>query len=295
MTIKTKQLLSFLLISTVALFAFTNDFLKTKRGLQYKILKTSKAPNKVKIKAGDYVKFHLIYKTDKDSLLQSTYKKAPLEVLVKMDTIIDKAQLMDALTLLSKGDSATFKISSDLLFKNAPATAQRPSFLASKRSLCYTIKVLDVKTPQQMAAETKAKAAKFKATEEKSIADYALANKLTLQTTPSGLRYQITQNGEGPNAVAGDTISVHYTGKLLNGNKFDASYDRNQPFEFIVGKKMVISGWDEGLQFLNKGAKGVLVIPSGLAYGERSMGPSIPANSILLFEVEMVGIKPKNK
>ncbi|MCO4292060.1 FKBP-type peptidyl-prolyl cis-trans isomerase [Solitalea sp. MAHUQ-68] len=293
MTIKAKQLLSFLLISTVALFAFTNDFLKTKRGLQYKILKTSKAPNKVKIKAGDYVKFHLIYKTDKDSLLQSTYKQAPLEILVKIDTTIDKAQLMDALTLLSKGDSATFRISSDLLFKNAPATTPRPSFLGSKRSLCYTIKVLDVKTPQQLKAEAAATAAKLKATEDKAIADYSLTSKLALQTTPSGLRYQITQKGEGRNAVAGDTISVHYTGKLLNGNKFDASYDRNQPLEFIVGRKMVISGWDEGLQLLNKGAKGVLVIPSGLAYGERAMGPSIPPNSILMFEVEMVDIKPR--
>lgn len=287
------KLLTALLGLGVALVAFDNGFQQTKRGLFYKILKTTNTPNKVKIKQGDYVKFHMIYKTDKDSVLQSTYKfKQPAEVIVKVDTAADKSQVMEALTLLAKGDSATFRISSDLLFRGAPASVQRPPFLASKRFLCYTIKVLDVKTPQQMEAEAKAAVAKRKAEEDKAIADYAKTNNLQLSATPSGLRYQITTKGAGINAKAGDTISVHYTGKLLDGKKFDSSYDRNQPIEFMLGKKMVIAGWDEGLQLLKKGEKAVFVIPSGLAYGERAMGADIPANSILVFDVELVDIKP---
>ncbi|MND55162.1 putative FKBP-type peptidyl-prolyl cis-trans isomerase [compost metagenome] len=287
-----KFLIALLVIAGVTLMAFDNGFQQTKRGLFYKILKTT-ATNKIKIKQGDYVKFHMIYKTDKDSILQSTYKlKQPAEVIVRIDTMADKSQVMEALTLLAKGDSATFRIGSDLLFKGAPASVQRPPFLASKRFLCYTIKVIDVKTPQQMEAEAKAAAAKRKVEEDKSISDYAKANNLQLSTTPSGLRYQITSKGNGVNAKAGDTINVHYTGKLLSGKKFDSSYDRNQPIEFMLGKNMVIAGWDEGLQLLKKGEKAVFVIPSGLAYGERAMGADIPANSILVFDVELVDIKP---
>ncbi|UKJ08348.1 FKBP-type peptidyl-prolyl cis-trans isomerase [Solitalea lacus] len=289
-----KKIAAVLVAASLSSIAFTTGFLQTKRGLYYKILKTSTSPQKVKIKQGDYVKFHLVYKTDKDSVLQSTYKlKQPIETTVKLDTLMDKAQVMDALTLLAKGDSATFKISSAHLFKGAPTDAQRPSFLGANRFLCYTIKVIDVKTPQQLAAEAKAAAAKRKATEDKAIADYALTNKLLLKNTISGLRYSILNIGEGEKAKAGDTISVHYTGKLLNGKKFDSSYDRNQPIEFVVGQKMVIAGWDEGLQLLKKGEKAILVIPSGLAYGERAMGADIPANSILAFDVELIDIKPK--
>jgi len=108
--------------------------------------------------------------------------------------------------------------------------------------------------------------------------------------TSSGLSYKIEKKGSGPNAKAGDIVSVHYTGLLTDGTKFDSSLDRGEPIEFPLGQGRVIKGWDEGISLLNIGAKATFIIPPNLAYGNRAMGP-IPANSILIFEVELVDIK----
>ncbi len=110
-----------------------------------------------------------------------------------------------------------------------------------------------------------------------------------VQTTESGLRYVITQGGAGANASVGDNVTVHYTGKLLNGVKFDSSVDRGSPFQFQLGRGQVIYGWDEGIQLFNKGAKGVLYIPSVYAYGTRGAG-SIGPNEVLVFDIELIDI-----
>jgi peptidylprolyl isomerase len=113
------------------------------------------------------------------------------------------------------------------------------------------------------------------------------------EVTDSGLRYLITQtNPSGTSPEAKDMVSVHYTGYLLDGTKFDSSLDRNQPIEFPVGTGRVIRGWDEGIMLLKTGEKAELVIPSYLAYGPRQTGP-IPPNSILKFEVELLDIVKK--
>ncbi|HTQ47542.1 MAG TPA: FKBP-type peptidyl-prolyl cis-trans isomerase [Polyangiaceae bacterium] len=98
--------------------------------------------------------------------------------------------------------------------------------------------------------------------------------------------------GKGPAAKDGDKVRVHYTGTLLNGTKFDSSRDRNQPFDFTLGKHMVIQGWDQGVAGMKAGEKRKLVIPSPLAYGPQGR-PGIPPNSTLVFEVELLAINPK--
>jgi FKBP-type peptidyl-prolyl cis-trans isomerase len=109
-------------------------------------------------------------------------------------------------------------------------------------------------------------------------------------TNASGLKYKELVVGEGATAKAGDTVSVHYTGTLTDGTKFDSSVDRGAPFQFVVDGGQVIAGWDEGLQGMNVGGKRELYIPSDLAYGERSVGAVIPANATLVFEVELLEI-----
>ena len=112
-------------------------------------------------------------------------------------------------------------------------------------------------------------------------------------TTPSGLKYTILKEGaaNAPVAKSGDRVSVHYTGWLTNGSKFDSSVDRNQPFEFPLGQGRVIPGWDEGVAGMKVGEKRKLVIPPELGYGSRDMG-QIPPNSTLVFEVELLGLNP---
>ena len=109
-------------------------------------------------------------------------------------------------------------------------------------------------------------------------------------TTPSGLRYVVLQEGSGDKPRAGATISAHYIGTLLTGQKFDSSVDRGQPLKFQVGVGRVIPGWDEALLDMKKGEKRTLIVPPQLAYGERGVPGAIPANATLVFEVDLVDI-----
>jgi FKBP-type peptidyl-prolyl cis-trans isomerase FkpA len=109
-------------------------------------------------------------------------------------------------------------------------------------------------------------------------------------TTPSGLVIDDIVVGEGAAAASGQKVTVHYTGWLTNGTKFDSSKDRNDPFEFPLGAGRVIKGWDEGVAGMKIGGKRKLTIPPALGYGARGAGGVIPPNATLVFEVELLGV-----
>lgn len=111
------------------------------------------------------------------------------------------------------------------------------------------------------------------------------------EKTESGLRYQFIQKGEGKQAAAGKTVSVHYEGSLENGKVFDSSYPRKKPIEFKLGQGQVIEGWDEGIALLRVGDKARFVIPAHLGYGSRGAGGAIPPNATLIFDVELMDVK----
>lgn len=115
-----------------------------------------------------------------------------------------------------------------------------------------------------------------------------------MNTTPSGLQYEDTVEGQGETAKAGQHVTVHYTGWLYDngqaGKKFDSSKDRGQPFRFDLGAGMVIRGWDEGVQGMKVGGTRRLVIPAALGYGARGAGGVIPPNATLLFEVDLLAV-----
>lgn len=113
--------------------------------------------------------------------------------------------------------------------------------------------------------------------------------------TPSGLQYEDTVVGTGASPKTGQTCVMHYTGWLwengVKGKKFDSSVDRGQPFEFKIGRGMVIKGWDEGVATMKVGGKRTLLIPAELGYGSRGAGGVIPPNATLVFDVELLGLK----
>lgn len=145
---------------------------------------------------------------------------------------------------------------------------------------------------QAMQEVAMKKATEDAAKNEKEGEDYLVKNKSNpnVKTTESGLQYEVLKEGDGPSPKATDVVKVHYTGTLISGKKFDSSVDRGQPIEFPVNG--VIPGWTEALQLMKTGAKYKLFIPSKLAYGPRGNG-EIPPNSVLIFEVELLEVKPQ--
>ncbi|MFT3744094.1 MAG: FKBP-type peptidyl-prolyl cis-trans isomerase [Pyrinomonadaceae bacterium] len=110
--------------------------------------------------------------------------------------------------------------------------------------------------------------------------------------TASGLQYLITKKGKGRMPKVGDTVVVHYTGTLLNGRKFDSSYDSGRALTFPLGKGRVIKGWDEGIAKMHTGDQAIFIVPSKLGYGASGNGP-IPPNASMIFIVELMDINPK--
>lgn len=136
-------------------------------------------------------------------------------------------------------------------------------------------------------AEKAKKLAELAANQEKLVNEM----KAGMQSTPSGLFYKITKTSSGANPTPGQTVAVHYAGKLINGEEFDNSFKRNAPIDFPVGVGQVIKGWDEGILLLKEGEAATLLIPPALAYGERGAGGVIPPNAWLVFDVELVKIE----
>jgi peptidylprolyl isomerase len=118
-----------------------------------------------------------------------------------------------------------------------------------------------------------------------------LENAENAVTTPSGLKYIDIVEGDGATPTKGQKVSVHYTGTLENGSKFDSSRDRGRPFDFNIGVGQVIQGWDEGVGTMKVGGRRTLIIPAELGYGARGAGGVIPPNATLIFDVELLGVR----
>lgn len=283
-----KKILSLLLVLSVCSFAFAQNikYKKSDKGARYSILKSNKGE---RIKLNDVVFIQIRYSTEKDSVLFDSWKMGgPITLKVTKPTF--KGDLMDALTLLTANDSAAFLFNADSMFAKT-FNMPRPEFVKPGSDLKFVIKV------QRVTTEDVLKADEIKVQKEKDMEEIVLIEKyiadngLTVQTAASGLKYVISNPGTGAKAEAGKTVKVHYTGKLLNGTKFDSSLDRSEPLEFVLGKGMVIQGWDEGIALLSEGGKALLIIPSKIAYGARGAGGVIPPFTPLTFEVELVSVQ----
>lgn len=260
----------------------------TEDGLKYQFHEQNKDARKAKM--GDIMSFHLVLKNSEDSVLRDTYKEnMPVKLVLQQPPF--KGSFEEGLALLAKGDSATFFVSADTLFSKM--MQPMPPMVKKGTDLAFTVKVLNIQTSEEFQKNQASEGAAQKGTDAKTIDKYIADNNLQakVQRSGTGLAYVVEKPGVGGTPKQGDVVKVHYTGKLLDGKVFDSSMGNPQtggkPIDFRVGVGMVIPGWEEGIMSMKKGEKRLLIIPSGLAYGSEGSGP-IPANSVLLFDVELV-------
>lgn len=260
----------------------------TENGLKYQFHEQNEDARKAKL--GDIISFHLVLKNSEDSLLRNTYEEnMPVKLVLQQAPF--KGSFEEGLAMLAKGDSATFYVNADTLFTKM--MQPMPPMVKKGTDLAFTVKVLDIQTSEEFQKKQAEEGAAQKGIDAKVIDKYIADNNLAgkVQKTESGLHYVVLTPGSGASPGQGDAVKVHYTGKLLDGKVFDSSIDNPQtggkPIDFQVGVGMVIPGWEEGIMMMKKGEKRTLIIPSGLGYGSEGSGP-IPANSVLLFDVELV-------
>lgn len=266
-------------------------------GIEYTIIKKGEGTRKATI--GDNVEMFIHVYLNDSSLFDSRKMFNPTEpVPVTMKAPEHTGDLMVGFMQLSAGDSALITVPVDTLLKGnqPPMPGMKPG---TGQKMRYEVQVVTVRSQEELKKYNDEMAAKQQAIDEQLLQDYFKKNKIQASKTPSGLYYTISKKGAGANAAAGQILSVNYTGKLLNGQKFDSNTDSAfkhvEPFEVPIGRGSVIKGWDEGLLLFNKGTKATLYIPSGLAYGRQDRSPQIPANSILVFDVELVDISTQSQ
>ena len=260
-------------------------------------LKYFKNGNGEEIKDGQIVMINLQYFDYDGNELLNKVGNDPV-VLQKDSSWENNGIIYEVIDNLVKGDSVFFQLTTEQFFKNAPQSVEVPDSVKNKLISFYT-GVQDVMSQSEFEDYQRVQYEKMQQEMEQQnenqlsidlelIENYLKENNIDAMKSESGLHYVITEKGNGNNAAAGDNVTVHYTGMLLNGEKFDSSLDRNQPFSFQLGQGMVIRGWDEGITYFNKGASGTLYIPSTLGYGSSGAGGVIPPNAILIFEIQVL-------
>jgi FKBP-type peptidyl-prolyl cis-trans isomerase FkpA len=288
----------------LGLASCNSGFKKTDGGLLYDIHTSKGNPT---IKPGDFISLNVVIKTDGDSVLMSTYDAGHSQQMVAAKPM-SKFDVFNGIEMMGEGDSATFKVPADSVFKKP---GQRPPGFKGNY-LVFDIKILKViakGTLTQQAFEAQINAymikqmAVLKDAEPAKITKYIAHEKLSPIVTKDSLFYQITQPGNGPVVAAGDTVVINYTGRFFNGTIFDSSIKDSAekakkvmpgrpyaPIHVVAGMHQVIPGWDEGMLLLNKGAKAKFILPSKLAYGQQGAQQVIGPYTPLEFDLEVVNI-----
>lgn len=284
------RILTTVLAAATLFFASCNKFDKTKSGMPYKI---ERGNAKEKFKNGQLIKVHVEYKI-KDSLLNNTFGHIPIYFPIDTNRF-GKYNFTEIIFDCGVGDKVDFKLSVDTLKKMGQLDYnkdfKRGDFINGK------IHFLQVfATEAEMQADYMKEVEAEKQREIKDVKDYAAKNKYKVSaTTPGGVAIVIEKDGEGPRIDSGKQAMVYYKGSLTsNGYEFDSNIKngvKGEPLAIVVGTKSVIQGWEEGLKYFSKGAKGKLIIPAMMAYGQQGSPPVIPPYANLVFDIEIADIK----
>lgn len=304
------------LIIGVLLIASCNENKKvtTESGFKYEYIKHGDGEEAIQ---GEFILLNLIYKDENDSVwLNTIARRMPLVVprqrYVKGERL---GNVNEIFYNLVRGDSITFNLNASV-FYNTTFTMKLPEHVKQDMLLTFNAGVQEIYTPEEMEVWKKIKTTekeievqndivKQNLIDSAKIQEYLKVNNMEAINTESGLNYVIIEKGDGERPKNGDKVLVNYTGRVLGGEYFDSSvksvaeekgiYSKQrepyEPIEFILGQGQVIKGWDEGVSYLNAGAKAIFLIPSSLGYGQRAINEKLPENSILIFDVELLKIQ----
>lgn len=248
--------------------------------------------------------FRIKYTTEEGEIMMD--EEEPLPLKIDPNNIANQGELLSCLTMLKTGDSVKFELVASELFENT-FRAPLPDTIAPDSKIQFEITYVDQLTEdgyfEMVAKKAEEAASKQIIIDSEIIENYLAENNIEAEKTESGLRYVITEEGTGAKPEVGQMVSVDYTGWVLNGAYFDSSneeiakenglYNERRPYgpyTFPLGQGQVIKGWDEAIALLNEGSKARIYIPSTLGYGSRDYSATIRANSILVFDVELVEI-----
>ena len=226
--------------------------------------------------------------------------------LFRLEEPLFAGDFFEGLAMMHKGDSASFIVNIDSTFRTFFGRSEIPEEFKSKDVMRFDVRLDGFYTDSEYMAKIAEESWKAvlerinnmknsypqeTAMAEEEMRNYFAKKHIDAQPTETGLVYVMNSVGDGVKPVDGQIVSVHYTGRLINGKVFDSSVKRGEPIQFPIGAGQVILGWDEGIKLMSKGEKGVLYLPYYLAYGDRAAGENIPAFSNMIFEVELIDIK----
>ena len=299
---KVNNFLMAVLLLTVA--ACSSNKRETPKGYEYEVIKEGTGEA---VKVGEYLVVNMLFKEGNDSIWSDTKdNEVPMLMAIQEATPSDEG-LEEIFRTLKAGDSIVCTMPAKTLFEKTWRQAVPPT-VDSTSNFTFYVGVKEILSEEQMRTLEQELMAKFSARQTAKDAEIINAHlasvSIEAQSTPSGLRYQITKQGTGATATPGQEVSINYAGYLLDGTLFDTSiesvakknniYNPNRPYEpytLTAGTGAVIQGWEEAILLMNKGSKMRVWIPSTLAYGPQQRSEVITANSILVFDMEMVDIK----
>jgi FKBP-type peptidyl-prolyl cis-trans isomerase FkpA len=283
-----KKINSFLFALVGILFLVSCDnhgLRKTKSGLLYKIISDGKNPV---VKRGQFIKLSFTQKV-RDSILFSSDSGMP--AYVRIDSIPPNSYSpVEIFSLLRKGDSAVVIQLADSIQKKSQQPL--PPFLHKNDKIILTMHVQDVYENEELVKKDReAFLDIFHAKETKQVENYLQAHNIQATKTAMGTFVEILDPGQGPLIDSGKQVSVVYTGKLFPSGKVFETNDQEdkKPIKFVIGRRAIIPGWDDGLRLLKKGSKATLYIPAFLAY-DQQQGPGKTANENLIFDVKIVDV-----
>jgi len=264
----------------------------TPGGLFYKYIEQGQS-NKV-AQIGDVATIHVEYRLG-DSLIFTTAhinaEGEPVTEFLKAPQY--RGDVNEGLLMMKPGDKMEFKCIVDSLAAQTNATL--PAFVKSGDFATWTITMFDLKTADEYKKAQEDHKSLQAQKDDEIISQYLKKNKLNYIKSPAGVYIVIHEEGFDDSPVKGQKVTVNYTGKLLDGKVFDSNVDPQfkhvQPFTFTLLANQVIKGWDDAISMLRRKSKATLYIPSPLAYGSKSPSPDIPANSILVFDIEILDYK----